>query len=298
MTAAGQLTFRASTSFTLGADRRGRTSSACVRSACVVQAPEQDNRKSRCANREPGQVSLAVPVRSRLICSPFWKVLAWRSPVVRGRRLTLPIHDRRRPTASLSDSSGGLPVSIRVIYLATRGWIGHRLGWYPSLVLETTGRRSGAARSVRAPVPAPLRRVPRCRIELRWRPPPALVAQPAGWPEGPGAGPPQGFDARAQAVFPGDERYEDLWRTVTRNGHRGPYERYRKQTSRPIPVVRIVGIQALRSSRTLPAPFGSPVARVLRSPEASGNVAPTETRICPDRDRLERSMLGIRQALF
>lgn len=47
------------------------------------------------------------------------------------------------------------------------------------------------------------------------------------------------FDATAEAVFPGSETYEGLWRIVTRSGHRGPYERYQKQTSRPIPVVRI-----------------------------------------------------------
>ncbi len=47
------------------------------------------------------------------------------------------------------------------------------------------------------------------------------------------------FGAKADAVFPGDERYEDIWRVVTRNGRRGPYERYRTLTARPIPVVRI-----------------------------------------------------------
>jgi deazaflavin-dependent oxidoreductase (nitroreductase family) len=128
------------------------------------------------------------------------------------------------------------------IYLATRGWIGHRLGWYPSLVLETTGRRSGAARSVVLPY---LRRgddylvvasnfggdhPPHWLLNLQARPEVRVQIRR------------KVFDARAQALFPGDETYEDLWRTVTRNGHRGPYKRYRKQTSRPIPVVRIFGI--------------------------------------------------------
>ena len=125
------------------------------------------------------------------------------------------------------------------IYFATGGWIGHRLGWYPSLVLETTGRRSGRARNAVLPyirhagaylVVASnfggdrppdwllnLRADPSVRVQIRRN----------------------RFDATAEAVFPGDATYEDLWQVVTRDGRRGPYDSYRKLTSRPIPVVRI-----------------------------------------------------------
>ena len=48
------------------------------------------------------------------------------------------------------------------------------------------------------------------------------------------------FRAIAEAVFPGDEQYERLWPIVTRDGRRGPYDRYRTLTARPIPVVKIV----------------------------------------------------------
>ncbi len=119
------------------------------------------------------------------------------------------------------------------IYLATRGWVGHRLGWYPSLVLETTGRISGIER--RAVLPylrsgagylvvasnfggdrpphwlLNLQAEPNVRVQIRRK----------------------RFAARADAVFPGDEDYEHLWRIVTKGGHRGPYERYRKSTALP-----------------------------------------------------------------
>ncbi|MGO9342316.1 MAG: nitroreductase/quinone reductase family protein [Acidimicrobiales bacterium] len=126
------------------------------------------------------------------------------------------------------------------IYLATRGWIGHRLGWYPSLILETTGRRSGIKRSSVLPY-------------LRGGGGYLVVAsnfggdKPPHWLFNLQADPDvtvqirrKRFGARAEAVFPGDGDYEHLWRTVTKDGRRGPYERYSRHTARPIPVVRIV----------------------------------------------------------
>jgi F420H(2)-dependent quinone reductase len=125
------------------------------------------------------------------------------------------------------------------IYLATRGWIGHRLGWYPSLILETTGRRSGFPRNVVLPY---IRqggaylvvasnfggeRPPDWLLNLKAHPSVRVQIRRAR------------FDATAEAMFPGDATFEDLWRAVTRDGRRGPYEKYRELTSRPIPVVRI-----------------------------------------------------------
>jgi F420H(2)-dependent quinone reductase len=127
------------------------------------------------------------------------------------------------------------------IYLATRGWMGHRLGWYPSLVLETTGRRSGITRSAVLPY---LRRGDEYLVVasnfggdkpphwlLNLQADPHVVVQIRR----------KRFVARAEAVFPGDGDYGDLWRIVTKDGRRGPYERYSRQTTRPIPVVRITG---------------------------------------------------------
>jgi deazaflavin-dependent oxidoreductase (nitroreductase family) len=127
------------------------------------------------------------------------------------------------------------------IYLMTRGWIGHRLGWYPSLVVETTGRRSGNTR--RAVLPY-LRhgheylvvasnfggdKPPHWLLNLQEDP--DVVVQIRR----------KRFAARAEAVFPGDGDFGHMWRTVTKDGRRGPYERYSRQTTRPIPVVRITG---------------------------------------------------------
>jgi F420H(2)-dependent quinone reductase len=124
------------------------------------------------------------------------------------------------------------------IYVATGGWLGHRMGWFPSLVLETKGRRSGLLRNSVLPyrrdgdaylvVPSNfggdhppawllnLEAEPQVRILLRRR----------------------RFDARAEAVFPGHDSYERLWQ-IAASGHR-PYNHYREGTSRPIPVVRLV----------------------------------------------------------
>jgi deazaflavin-dependent oxidoreductase (nitroreductase family) len=123
------------------------------------------------------------------------------------------------------------------VYLATGGWLGHRLGWFPTLVLQTKGRRSGLAGNAALPYrrdgdsylviasnfggghpPAwllNLQAEPRVRILLRRR-----------W-----------FDARAEAVFPGDPSYEGLWKIASSSQR--VYDRYREGTSRPIPVVRL-----------------------------------------------------------
>ena len=123
------------------------------------------------------------------------------------------------------------------VYLATGGWLGHRMGWYPSLILETTGRLSGLTRYAALPYvregdaylviasnfggPHPpawllnLQAEPQVRILLRRH----------------------RFSARAEAVFPAEESYERLWRIAT--SLQKTYDRYQKGTTRPIPVVKL-----------------------------------------------------------
>ncbi len=127
------------------------------------------------------------------------------------------------------------------IYVATRGWIGHRLGWYPSLLLETTGRRSGNTR--RAVLPY-LRRGDEYLVvasNFGGDEPPHWLLNLQADPDVVVRIRRKRFGARAEAVFPGDGDYQRLWRTVTKEGRRGPYDRYSEQTTRPIPVVRISG---------------------------------------------------------
>ena len=205
---------------------------------CVVHALATSRVEQRDPTDDASDVRLEVTEESgpNLHSPPEWNHTSRSCAVVLGLRYRSMADAARR--AALRFERWFTSVHPR-IYVATGGWLGHRLGWYPSLVLETTGRRSGLARSVVLPyLPhgdayltvasnfggdrnpdwlLNLKSEPNVRVRLRRKQ----------------------FTATAEAVFPGDGSYDQLWRIVTKDGRRGPYERYRTLTARPIPVVRI-----------------------------------------------------------
>jgi deazaflavin-dependent oxidoreductase (nitroreductase family) len=122
------------------------------------------------------------------------------------------------------------------IYESTDGKIGHRMIGVPSLLLRTTGRRSGAQRT-------------NALIYAMDGPDYVLVASNGGAESSPG----WFFNAReksevsiqvaqrkmsgtARIVEQGDEDYQRLWKLVNDN-NRGRYDAYQSMTSRPIPLV-------------------------------------------------------------
>jgi deazaflavin-dependent oxidoreductase (nitroreductase family) len=127
------------------------------------------------------------------------------------------------------------------LYRRTDGRLGHRMIGVPTLLLRTTGRRSGETRTNalvyardgedylvvasnggadRAPAWLHnLRANPDVEVQVRRR-------------RGRGA---------ATVVEPSDPGYERLWKLVNENNH-DRYSAYQKQTTRPIPVVVITPI--------------------------------------------------------
>ncbi|MHB8329873.1 MAG: nitroreductase/quinone reductase family protein [Acidimicrobiales bacterium] len=126
------------------------------------------------------------------------------------------------------------------VYLRTGGWLGHRMtGPVPSLLLHSTGRKSGLRRSVA------LAYAPADGSYL-------VVAsnfggdQPPGWLANVRANPRASIHVgrhcrpiTADVILPGDPDYERLFRVADEN-NRGRYSRYRTMTDRPIPVVRLL----------------------------------------------------------
>jgi F420H(2)-dependent quinone reductase len=122
------------------------------------------------------------------------------------------------------------------VYEASDGRVGHRVLGAPSLLLRTTGRRTGARRTnalIYAPDGDDLVVVASNGGADK---PPAwlhnLVAEPSveiqlGRERRP---------ARARVLERGDPDYERLWKLVNDN-NRGRYDRYQTMTSRPIPLV-------------------------------------------------------------
>ena len=122
------------------------------------------------------------------------------------------------------------------IYKRTDGRLGHNMIGVPTLLLRTTGRRSGATRT-------------NGLVYARDGDDYLVVASKGGSDQAPGwlhnllANPDVevqvGRERRsgtARAVQPGDPDYERLWAIVNENNS-DRYAAYQKQTDRPIPVV-------------------------------------------------------------
>jgi deazaflavin-dependent oxidoreductase (nitroreductase family) len=124
------------------------------------------------------------------------------------------------------------------IYKRSDGRLGHRMIGVPTLLLRTTGRRSGATRTnglvyardgddyLVVPSNGGADRPPAWLHNLRANPD---VEIQVGRDRQKGA---------ARIVEPSDPEFERLWKIVNEN-NRDRYYAYQKQTTRPIPVVAI-----------------------------------------------------------
>jgi F420H(2)-dependent quinone reductase len=124
------------------------------------------------------------------------------------------------------------------IYKATDGRVGHNMIGVPTLLLRTTGRRSGATRT-------------NALVYARDGADYLLVASNGGAPKHPAwlhnlranadvaiqVGR-ERRSGRARIVEPSDPDYTRLWRLVNEN-NKDRYTAYQEQTSRPIPVVAV-----------------------------------------------------------
>ena len=124
------------------------------------------------------------------------------------------------------------------IYRRTDGRIGHRMLGVPTLLLRTTGRRSGATRT-------------NGLVYARDGNDYLVVAsnggadRPPAWLLNLQASPSVAFQigrqrraATASVIDPSDPRYERLWRIVNAHNH-DRYSGYQQKTARPIPVVAV-----------------------------------------------------------
>ena len=134
----------------------------------------------------------------------------------------------------------GLRVHQR-IYEGTGGAIGHRLIGVPSLLLRTTGRKTGLTRT-------------NALVYARDGEDYLVVASNGGSDRPPswlanlrahsdvqiqiGR---KSMPATARAVEPGATEYERFWELVNKN-NRGRYKAYQEKTSRPIPVVALTPV--------------------------------------------------------
>jgi deazaflavin-dependent oxidoreductase (nitroreductase family) len=124
------------------------------------------------------------------------------------------------------------------IYKLTDGRVGHRMIGVPTLLLRTTGRRSGAVRT-------------NGLVYARDGEDYLVVAsnggadRPPAWLYNLQANPAveiqigrERREGTARVLKPSDDSYERLWQVVNAN-NRDRYTAYQKKTTRPIPIVAI-----------------------------------------------------------
>lgn len=124
------------------------------------------------------------------------------------------------------------------IYKATDGWLGHRLVGVPTLLLRTTGRRSGARRTnalVYARDGDDYLLVPSNGGSDR---PPAWLYNLTADPEVEVQVGRRRRKATARVTEPSDPDFARQWTIVNAN-NRDRYAAYQQQTTRPIPVVAV-----------------------------------------------------------
>lgn len=140
---------------------------------------------------------------------------------------------------SVADDLTGLLLRLHgKLYEGTDGRVGHRMIGVPTLLLRTTGRRSGALRTnalvyaldredhLVVPSNGGADQAPAWLHNLRAKPEVEIQI---------------GRDRRrgtARVIGPPDPDYDRLWRIVNENNH-DRYSAYQKKTTRPIPVVAI-----------------------------------------------------------
>jgi F420H(2)-dependent quinone reductase len=124
------------------------------------------------------------------------------------------------------------------IYKATDGRVGHRMIGVPTLLLRTTGRRSGATRT-NGLVYA------RDAADYLVVPSNGGADKPPAWLHNLRADPQvevqigrERQKGTARIVEPSDPDYDRLWKIVNEN-NRDRYTAYQENTDRPIPVVAV-----------------------------------------------------------
>ena len=122
------------------------------------------------------------------------------------------------------------------LYERSDGRLGHRVLGVPTLLLRTTGRRSGAERTnalvyakdgseyVLVASNGGDDRAPGWLFNVRAKPEVEIQVAQARMP------------GVARVLEPGDQDYERLWRLANENNH-DRYDGYQSKTSRPIPLI-------------------------------------------------------------
>lgn len=128
----------------------------------------------------------------------------------------------------------------RWAYIRSGGWVGHRMtGPVRSLLLHTTGRKSGERRTVALAYAADGPAYLVVGSNFGGPKPPGWLANLQADPRAEVNVGRRRIPVRAEIVMPGEADYEGLF-AIANRAQRGIFERYRGTMSRPLAVVRLV----------------------------------------------------------
>jgi deazaflavin-dependent oxidoreductase (nitroreductase family) len=122
------------------------------------------------------------------------------------------------------------------VYIATRGFLGHRWTLVPSLILHTTGRKTGLERSVVLVYARDGDDLLVVASNWGGKSAPAWLVNLEARAEASVNTGRRRFPVRAEIVMPHDARYRRLF-DIADSNNRQRYTRYVALTRRPIPVV-------------------------------------------------------------
>lgn len=126
------------------------------------------------------------------------------------------------------------------VYLRSKGVLGRRMtGLVTSLLLHTTGARSGLERTVALAYATDGPEFLLVASNFGGERPPAWLANLRQHPLARIRVGRRLLEVEARIVMPEDDGYERLF-AIANRGSRGRYARYRAGTTRPIPVVRLI----------------------------------------------------------
>jgi deazaflavin-dependent oxidoreductase (nitroreductase family) len=124
------------------------------------------------------------------------------------------------------------------IYVRTDGRVGRMMVGVPTLLLHTTGRRSGLPRTVALVYAQDGDRYAVVASNHGWEKPPAWLVNLQSEPKVRIQVGRTHADGIASTITPDDAEYPRLWQLLNRVNH-NRYDAYQSKTSRPIPLVVI-----------------------------------------------------------
>lgn len=143
-----------------------------------------------------------------------------------------------RTVRRMADATTAILKVHQAIYEATDGWLGHHMIGVPSLLLRTTGRKSGKTRTAALVYAKDGDRYVVVGSNGGGETSPGWIFNAQAHPKVEVQTGRRRFAATAELIEKGHADYDRLWLLTNQKNH-GRYDAYQRKTSRPIPLMTL-----------------------------------------------------------